>query len=250
MIVCRYSLVSCVVRPADQLFVVCLLLLLDLLAGDGDIVFCFVVVVVIAVVVVVCEKKGARASKIDLSSSVMMVDIGWLALVWFWFGLFEVCCCCVRSTLPYDYGEADRIKVSVRIKNVLLNVLPTLRTTQRKTFRAAGYHINMAPSTLWRRCKENGNSEDGPRRISIHQKPILTEANEQQRIDYAIAQVDECGDYFKSQFDVVHVDEKWFNMYEASYSCILGPGEGCPNQQARNKRYIGKCMFLCAVARP
>lgn len=51
-------------------------------------------------------------------------------------------------------------------------------------------------------------------------------------------------------YDVVHVDEKWFNMYRASTTYYLSPMETIPYRACPNKRYIGKVMFLAAVARP
>lgn len=51
-------------------------------------------------------------------------------------------------------------------------------------------------------------------------------------------------------YNVVHVDEKWFNMYEASAKVYLTPSEDVPYRACANKRYIGKVMLLAAVARP
>ncbi|GMF59677.1 unnamed protein product [Phytophthora fragariaefolia] len=51
-------------------------------------------------------------------------------------------------------------------------------------------------------------------------------------------------------YDVVHVDEKWFNMYKASSRYYLTADESLPYRTCPNKRYIGKVMFLAAIARP
>lgn len=51
-------------------------------------------------------------------------------------------------------------------------------------------------------------------------------------------------------YDVVHIDEKWFNLYRASTKYYLASDEQLPYRSCPNKRYIGKVMVLAAVARP
>lgn len=51
-------------------------------------------------------------------------------------------------------------------------------------------------------------------------------------------------------YDVVHIDEKWFNMYKGATHYYMAPTEDMPHHTSPNKRYIGKVMFLAAVARP
>lgn len=51
-------------------------------------------------------------------------------------------------------------------------------------------------------------------------------------------------------YDRVHIDEKWFNMYKAATTYYLTADEADPHRSSQNKRYIGKVMFLAAVARP
>lgn len=51
-------------------------------------------------------------------------------------------------------------------------------------------------------------------------------------------------------YDRVHIDEKWFNMYKASTTYYLTANEPEPYRSSPNKRYIGKVMFVAAVARP
>jgi len=51
-------------------------------------------------------------------------------------------------------------------------------------------------------------------------------------------------------YDTVHIDEKWFNMYKANNKYYLAKDEALPYRSSPNKRYIGKVMFLAAVARP
>src|SRR5690242_8698016 len=50
--------------------------------------------------------------------------------------------------------------------------------------------------------------------------------------------------------DVVHVDEKWFNMTKVKKTFYLGSTESIPHRQCKSKTFIEKIMFLAAVARP
>lgn len=50
--------------------------------------------------------------------------------------------------------------------------------------------------------------------------------------------------------DVVHVDEKWFNLSGVTKDYILAAGEQPPNKAVQRKSKNEKVMFLCAVARP
>ncbi|KAF0706721.1 hypothetical protein As57867_006689, partial [Aphanomyces stellatus] len=52
------------------------------------------------------------------------------------------------------------------------------------------------------------------------------------------------------QWDVVHLDEKWFNADKDRRKTYLVPGETPRHRSWKSKRYIPKVMFLAAVARP
>ncbi|ETK87041.1 hypothetical protein L917_03764, partial [Phytophthora nicotianae] len=51
-------------------------------------------------------------------------------------------------------------------------------------------------------------------------------------------------------YDVVHIDEKWFNMYKGVARYCFAPDEGLPYRSTSNVRYIGKVKLLVAIARP
>lgn len=51
-------------------------------------------------------------------------------------------------------------------------------------------------------------------------------------------------------YDIVHIDEKWFNLYKASTKYYITKDELALYRSCPNRRYIGKVMFLAAVARP
>ena len=132
-----------------------------------------------------------------------------------------------------DYSE--------EIEN-LRNIPITNRTCYRATAEASGIPL----SKLFKIVK-NG---EGIRRHTSSLKPILNAANKLARIDYAIANINLDRRLFATYMDVVHVDEKWFNMQEINSTFFLLEDEPEPQRNTRNKRYIGKVMFLAAVARP
>ncbi|ETV69424.1 hypothetical protein H257_14809 [Aphanomyces astaci] len=51
-------------------------------------------------------------------------------------------------------------------------------------------------------------------------------------------------------WDVVHLDEKWFNADKDRRKVYLVPGEKPPRCAWNTKRFVPKVMFLAAVARP
>ncbi|KAF0738491.1 hypothetical protein Ae201684P_019209 [Aphanomyces euteiches] len=50
--------------------------------------------------------------------------------------------------------------------------------------------------------------------------------------------------------DVIHVDEKLFNLTYDRAHFILTLDEEPPHRTTPNKRYVGRVMFFCAVAKP
>ncbi|XP_057440743.1 uncharacterized protein LOC130732769 [Lotus japonicus] len=55
---------------------------------------------------------------------------------------------------------------------------------------------------------------------------------------------------FKAMYNIVHIDEKWFYMTKKSTNYYLLPDEADPLRYCKNKNFIGKVMFLVAIARP
>lgn len=51
-------------------------------------------------------------------------------------------------------------------------------------------------------------------------------------------------------YNIVHVDEKWFNEDVDKKTYYLLDGEEPPHRQRKSKRFIGKTIFLAAVAHP
>lgn len=51
-------------------------------------------------------------------------------------------------------------------------------------------------------------------------------------------------------YGIVHADEKWYNLANGASKYYLAPTEQLPYRSCPIKRYIGKIMFLAALARP
>ncbi|RHZ22826.1 hypothetical protein DYB26_012958 [Aphanomyces astaci] len=51
-------------------------------------------------------------------------------------------------------------------------------------------------------------------------------------------------------WDVVHLDEKWFNADKNIRKVYLTAGEEPEQRASSSKRFVSKVMFLAAVARP
>jgi hypothetical protein len=56
---------------------------------------------------------------------------------------------------------------------------------------------------------------------------------------------------FKSIYNVVHIDKKWFYMTQKTKKYCLLANEDDPYRTCKNKNYINNMfMFLVAIARP
>ena len=85
---------------------------------------------------------------------------------------------------------------------------------------------------------------------TIKVKPLLTSEHKKKRKEWAMKFVDMESQQFEGMYDYVHIDEKWFYMMREKTSVWLYDGEAMPNIACQSKRFIGKVMFICAVARP
>nr|CCA19982.1 mariner transposase putative [Albugo laibachii Nc14] len=88
--------------------------------------------------------------------------------------------------------------------------------------------------------------------------PVLTEVNKLRRVAYALSflnsdsqRVGEVeGHTFDPMFDMVHVDEKWFNHDTKKRVYYPLSDEESPLRHLHSAKFIEKMMFLAAVARP
>ena len=105
-----------------------------------------------------------------------------------------------------------------------LEAIKQLPVKKRRTVRALARNSNIPKSTLQDHIKR-GNLE----RHSNSIKPTLTKNNELRRLQYCLAHIEpetiETDPLFKGNYNVIHVDEKWFNISEVNQRMILVPGE-------------------------
>lgn len=115
----------------------------------------------------------------------------------------------------------------------------------RRTIRNTALSIGIPPTTLWDILKR-GNI----RRVSTTLKPLLTDQNKRNRVEWALSFVDRDSLAFASMYDYVHLDEKWFFLCKETNTFYLAKDEANPHIESKSKRFLPKVMFLCAVARP
>ncbi|KAK4279813.1 hypothetical protein QN277_011529 [Acacia crassicarpa] len=120
---------------------------------------------------------------------------------------------------------------------------------RRTTLRDLSCALNINKTSLVR-LKKEGAIE----RHSNAIKPFLKEENMVARLRFCLTMIENgsmIGDLtFKSMHNIVHLDEKWFYMTKKNANYYLLPGEEEPLCTTKNKNFIGKVMFLVAIARP
>ncbi|KAL7087657.1 hypothetical protein ACP275_13G081300 [Erythranthe tilingii] len=120
---------------------------------------------------------------------------------------------------------------------------------RRTTLESLACSLNMAKSTLFRRLKSREL-----RRHSNAIKPFLTEENKRSRLQFCLSMLE--GDsihhdpIFRGMYNIIHIDEKWFQLTKKSEHYYLLPEEEDPIRTCKSKNFIGKVMFLVAIARP
>ncbi|KAG7346706.1 hypothetical protein IV203_005775 [Nitzschia inconspicua] len=129
----------------------------------------------------------------------------------------------------------------------LIAKIPAIPLSNRTCFRSTSMSTGIPIGSLHRVISKGGQ---GVRRLSSAVKPVLTEQNKKERIEYALKNIDFDRGLFKPMMDVVHVDEKWFYMKKVNRTYFLADGEEEPHRTCKSKRFIEKVMFLAAVARP
>lgn len=125
-----------------------------------------------------------------------------------------------------------------------LKNIESVPLNRRSTIRSLAQAIDVPRSTLHRKFKEGFF-----KRVSSAIRPFLTEENKKDRVRFCRTFVQPNG-YFDPMYDLVHIDEKWFFMTKTQRQYYLTAEEETPYRTCKSKRYIGKIMFMAAVARP
>jgi hypothetical protein len=91
-------------------------------------------------------------------------------------------------------------------------------------------------------------------RYSSTLKPYIKDDNKKDRLRFCLSMLEENNiphnPIFKSMYNIIHIDEKWFEMTKKSTNYYLVADEEDPYRTCRNKNYIPKVMFLVAIAGP
>ncbi|ETW04758.1 hypothetical protein H310_03906 [Aphanomyces invadans] len=115
--------------------------------------------------------------------------------------------------------------------------------SQRSTLRDISEATGLSLGTLSRSLKVGIIQ-----RRSSRLKPLLTDANKLVRVASGVGNLAEC--QFDDMWDVVHLDEKWFNADKDRRKVYLLTNGSLSRRAFKSKRFIPKVMFLAAVARP
>jgi DNA invertase Pin-like site-specific DNA recombinase len=135
-------------------------------------------------------------------------------------------------------------------KNLELSRTRLIALNKRQTLRALARALDIPYATLQRRLKWGEL-----RRHTSSIKPALKQENKISRLKFCISMLDETTlanetPSFKNMQNIVHIDEKWFDMTKRKRTYYLEQEETNPVRTIHNKNSIGKVMFLSAVARP
>ncbi|KAF0703467.1 hypothetical protein AaE_015359 [Aphanomyces astaci] len=91
------------------------------------------------------------------------------------------------------------------------------------------------------------------KRVSSSLRPLLTDANKDERVAFARSFMTNDPDgsmSFVDMYDYIHVVEKWLYLRRTNTRFYVWHNEEPPHQTTKSKRFITKVMFFVAVARP
>lgn len=117
---------------------------------------------------------------------------------------------------------------------------------KRKTLRDIADTLAVPLTTLHRM---KGREDASFRSHTNTIKSVLTEPNKMERLAWCMDKRSGQGRY-KTMFDEVHVDEKWFWITETVARYYIANDEQPAKRSAKSKNFIDKIMFIAAVARP
>ena len=139
---------------------------------------------------------------------------------------------CGRKRVEFDHARFREVPLS-----------------KRTTLRSLACAMNINKTSLIRLKKDGAI-----RRHSNAIKPFLKEENKVARLKFCLTMLERGSiphdPTFKTMDNIVHIDEKWFYMTKKSVNYYLLPNEEEPLRTCKSKNFIGKVMFLVAVARP
>ncbi|GAA0173619.1 hypothetical protein LIER_27198 [Lithospermum erythrorhizon] len=130
-----------------------------------------------------------------------------------------------------------------------INLMQQIPLSKRTTMRSIAAALGVQHSKVFRLFKEGLI-----RRHSNAIKPVLKDENKRARLEFCMSMIDwnnfPLEAKFVAMYNYVHIDEKLFYMTKKSESYYLLPAEKEPVRICQSKNFIGKVMFLVAMARP
>jgi transposase-like protein len=155
---------------------------------------------------------------------------------------------CRAQGIPVDV-RSRRKNCGRKRKQIDLSDVLRVPLHRRRTIRSLANAIGVKKSTLHRWFK-GGHL----RRHSSTLKPLLREDNKKDRLRWCLSMLDERTlpnePKFREMYNIIHMDEKWFNTTSKYVTYYMHPEEDDPHRTVHNKNRIGKVMFLLAVGRP
>ncbi|KAG7344232.1 hypothetical protein IV203_022240 [Nitzschia inconspicua] len=137
-------------------------------------------------------------------------------------------------------------------RDMLLQEIKNIDPTARRTIRSLAGAVGIPVMTIWR-MKQS-------KKLKVHTmalKPKLNDDHRLNRLFHCIAKNDKntinsvAEMTFKSMYNEIHIDEKWFFLVRDGLRCIVTQDEPPPKAiSVSHKSHITKVMFLSALARP
>jgi hypothetical protein len=194
-----------------------------------------------------CMRNGGKFRRNDKKdiAAFFQVDIQIIQRIW------KTAIRQIAEGLEIDVSNKKKGRCGRKPANIDLSLIPTIPLNKRSTIRSLAWQLGVNPTTLYRRFKLKYI-----RRHSNSLKPALKEKNKMDRLQVCMSMLDETtvvdarGPSFGNMHNIVHIDEKWFNMTKKNKNYYLLLEEDDPIRVVQSKDCIGKVMFLTVVARP
>ncbi|XP_057526577.1 uncharacterized protein LOC130805810 [Amaranthus tricolor] len=156
----------------------------------------------------------------------------------------------MQNGIVIDVNSRKRGRVGGKARVFEMTLLNVVPIEKRTTIRAMGSALGIRHLKVYRMMK-SGNIRAHTNSI----KPKLNHDHKIRRINFILSQIipptiDNIPK-LSLMYNDVHIDEKWFYMSRETQSYYLFPWEEEePYRCVQNKNFIGKVMFIAAVARP
>jgi phosphoribosyl-AMP cyclohydrolase len=154
-----------------------------------------------------------------------------------------------KNSGVYADVSHKRSNCGCKRKEIDFNKIREIPLRKRTDVRTLSCAMNVSKSTLHRYIKLGVI-----RRHSNAIKPSLNEEHKRARLQFCISMLDGASlphdPIFSGLYNIIYIDEKWFYMTKKSENYYLLHDEEEPLRTCKSKNFIGKVMFLAAIARP